>query len=65
MKRVVVAVPHYGEVIVVFIGQEPTARAMTEEEALRFKADLKAVHEAARDDVTIARMEKEFGDFDG
>jgi hypothetical protein len=60
LRSVVLAVPHEGEVIVVFVGSDPRARAMTPAEAKKFKHDLKWIHQAIVDDEKIAQMELEF-----
>lgn len=60
MKRVVVAVPHAGEVVMVFIGEQPAAHIMSVEEAEEFRVELRKVHQAIYDDVEIEQMEKMF-----
>lgn len=57
---VVLAIQFRGAVVVLFVGEEPTARAMSIEQARNFQKQIRAVHQAIGDDVKIERMEKDF-----
>lgn len=60
----VISVAHRGEVVVVFLSpnEDPTARAMSTQQADKFASDINAVYQAVRDDAAIKEMEKEFDD---
>lgn len=63
-KNCVVAVPHAGEIVVVFHpskgDQTPSARVMTYEQAREFADEVTRAHQAISDDAKISEMEKEF-----
>jgi len=63
-KNSVLALPHRGEVIVVFFSREqkPSARAMSDAQARQFVKDLTFAHQAFSDDAKIAQMERDFTD---
>lgn len=65
VKNAVIAIPHADRIIMVFYAKDdgpPSAWAMTDEEAIKFAADVKAAHLAIADDSKIAQLEKELGD---
>lgn len=58
----VIAVPHAGVVVAVFVlrGESATARLMSEQQGEKFAYELSQAHTAASDDIKIANMEKDF-----
>jgi hypothetical protein len=66
-KNTVLAIPHAGEIVVVFHPrgeQTPLARVMTYEEAKQFAEEITRAHQAMSDDVTISEMEKRINEQD-
>lgn len=63
-NNAVIAIPHSGEVIVVFFSKDKgkSVRVMTTQQADKFSKDLIRAHQAINDDAKIAQMEKEFGE---
>jgi hypothetical protein len=61
----VVAIPHRGEFVVVFWSgeREPSARSMSEAQVGKFTQDVRAAHQAIKDDEAIKELEeREFGE---